>query len=86
MQHLSMYVSQSIHDGLKPFHVQFSRPTSGALPSMLQEGVVYRHPERREDAIVWATSRDEVASVLTYHFERDWSDLKIVGIETRLLK
>jgi hypothetical protein len=46
--------------------------------SMLDEGIVYRHPERRETAIVWADSEDCIKYVLRYHYSGHWSDLKIL--------
>ena len=65
-------------DHLTPYRMTFRRPESGALPSMLDAGVIYRHPERHEEAIVWAKDRAGIVAVLTYHYGHDWSDLHVV--------
>ena len=65
-------------DHLTPSRVTFRRPESGAQPSMLAEGRMYRHPERHEEAIVWAKDTTGIVADLMYHYRRDWSDLRIV--------
>jgi len=62
-------------DHLTPYHVTFRRPASGALPSMLEEGLLSRHPEWHEEAIVWAKDRAGIVAVHMYHYGHDWSDL-----------
>ncbi len=66
-------------DHLTPYRVTFHRPESGALPSMLEEGVIYRHPARQEEAIVWAKDRAGIVTVLNYHYGYDWSDLHVIA-------
>jgi hypothetical protein len=79
MKHLSIYTNPREH-GLTPYHVAFRRAESRPLPSMLDEGVVYRHPERTENAVVWAQNAQAIPDVLTYHYRGSWSDLEILQI------
>lgn len=76
MQHLATVLSPRAH-GLTPYRVTFQRPQSPPLRSMLDEGLVYRHPERDEEAIVWAQEAAGIVAVLTYHYGQDWSDLHV---------
>ena len=45
---------------------------------LLDEGIVYAHPERTETATVWAESTEAIAEVLTYHYGNEWSDVRIL--------
>ena len=56
--------------------VQESR--SHPFPSMRDEGVQYRHPEREEAAMVWAQDAASIAAVLTYHYRDSWSHLQVL--------
>ena len=63
--------------GLTPYPVAFRRAQSHPLRSMLDEGLRYRHPEREETAIVWAQDEASIAEVLTYHYQHNWSHLRV---------
>jgi hypothetical protein len=78
MLHLATVLSPRAH-GLTPYRVTFQRPHSPPLRSMRDEGIVYRHPERHEEAIVWAQETAGIVAVLTYHYGHDWSDLHIAA-------
>lgn len=80
MQHLSTILSPSVRDGLTPFLVQFYLKESAPLPSMLAEGLIYRHPERHEEAVVWAKTDADVFDVLTYHYGNEWYGAKVLGM------
>jgi len=67
--------------GLTPYRVQFRRPASARVPSLLGEGLQYRHPERLEKAIVWASDLAGIPEVLIYHYGREWSDLTVLPTE-----
>ena len=80
MQHLSVVLSPSVRDGLIPFYVQFYLKESAPLPSVFEEGLIYRHPERHEEAVVWAVSESEVFDILQYHYGNEWYGGRIMGI------
>jgi hypothetical protein len=56
--------------------MSYKRPESSPVRSLLEEGVIYTHPERIETAVVWAENADAIAKVLSYHSRNNWSDLK----------
>lgn len=80
MQHLSLVISPSIRDGLTPFYVEFYLKESAPLPSTLAEGLIYRHPERHEEAVVWAVNDCHVFEVLTYHYGTEWYGGRVLGM------
>ena len=49
---------------------------------MLDEGVVYRHPEQTEEVICWAENEAAISKVLNYHYGRKWNSLNIFGSST----
>ena len=77
MRHLAQVMHPRQH-GLTPYRVAFRRAESHPLPSMRDEGVQYRHPEREETAILWAQDEASIAAVLTYHYRNSWSDLRVL--------
>jgi hypothetical protein len=48
---------------------------------MLEEGIVYRHPENRLEAIVWAKDVSSIEDVLWYHYRERWKELEITVYE-----
>ena len=66
--------------GLTPYPVAFQRPQSALVPSMRDEGMRYTHPAREECALVWAQSEATIAEVLTYHYQQDWSNMRILTL------
>lgn len=80
MQHLSLVLSPSIKDGLTPFYVTFYLKESAPLPSVFEEGFIYHHPERHEEAVVWAVSESDVLDVLTYHHGNEWYGARVMGM------
>lgn len=80
MQHLSTVISPSIKDGLTPFLVQFYLKESAPLPSVFAEGLIYRHPQRHEEAVVWAVNDNHVFEVLTYHHGNEWYGARVMGM------
>lgn len=80
MQHLSTVISPSIRDGLTPFYVTFYLKESSPLPSVFEEGMVYRHPEREEEAVVWAVNDSEVFGILQYHYGNEWYGARVMGM------
>ena len=77
LRHLSL-VSDPRHHGLTPFHIRFQVAESGLVPSLLDDGLRYRHPERDEEVICWAQEPSAIPEVLTYHCGRQWSHLEVV--------
>ena len=77
MQHLACVLHPRAH-GLTPYRVVYKRAESHPLPSMRDEGVQYRHPEREETGIVWAQDAASLAAVLTYHYRDSWSHLQVL--------
>jgi hypothetical protein len=75
---LSLY-SNPEERGLKPFPVRFRRPESAPIRSMLDEGFIYRNPERIQVAIVWANEASEIPQVLNFHDGIDWHGLERVA-------
>jgi hypothetical protein len=63
---------------LTPYRVVYKRAESHPFPSMRDEGVQYRHPEREETAIVWAQDETSIAAVLTYHYQDSWSHFRVL--------
>jgi|RhiMetdeSRZDD1v2_1073273.scaffolds.fasta_scaffold4456501_1 hypothetical protein len=76
LRHLSEYLNPRDH-GLTPHHIAFTLPESAPVPSMLDEGVVYCHPEQTEEVICWAENEAAISKVLHYHYGRKWNSLKI---------
>jgi hypothetical protein len=64
--------------GLKPYRVAFQRHQSAPVRSMLDEGVIYCHPARQEEAIVYAENEAGIPAVLDYHYLRGWSGLRVL--------
>ena len=64
-------------NGNQSFLVTFTLPESGPIPSMLNEGVMFRHPAETIKAVVWATSKENINEVLNYHY-RGWGNLEVV--------
>jgi len=77
MRHVSI-VSNPREAGLTPYHVQFTVEDSPPVRSLLEEGFWYTHPAQEDEAIVWAKDEEAVAEVLTYHYRRSWSGLRIL--------
>ena len=77
MRHLACVLHPRAH-GLTPYRVVYKRAESHPLPSMRDEGVQYRHPEREETAMVWAQDEASIAAVLTYHYRDSWSHLQVL--------
>jgi hypothetical protein len=77
MRHLAREMHPHAH-GLTPYRVAFRRAESHPLPSMRDEGVQYRHPEREETAIVWVQDAASIADILTYHYQHNWSHLRVL--------
>jgi hypothetical protein len=77
MRHLSTYLNPRAA-GLTPHRVQFTLKESAPVRSILDEGGIYRHPERLEEAIVWSQDEASIAEVLNYHYGRGWSSLTIL--------
>jgi len=77
---ISLYPRSS---GLRSYHVMFARQQSAPVSSMLDAGLVYRHPERHEEAIVFARDIDGISAVLDYHYGRNWSRLQVRLIPER---
>ena len=50
LRHLSV-VSDPEHYGLIPYHITFTVAESALVPSMLAEGIRYRHPGRKEECL-----------------------------------
>lgn len=65
--HLSVWTNPRERN-LTQFNVAFTLPESAPVPSMLDDGFVYRRPERRIEATVWAVDRQDVMNVLRYHY------------------
>lgn len=78
MRHLAREMHPQAH-GLTPYRVAFRRAESHPLPSMRDEGLWYRHPEREETAIVWAQDAASIAAVLTYHYRDSWRHLRLLA-------
>jgi len=78
MQHLAREMAPQAH-GLTPYRVTFRRAESHPIRSMLDKGVWYTHPAREETAIVWAQEEASIAEVLTYHYRKSWSNLRVLG-------
>ena len=76
MTHLSEWVNPR-EKGLTPYNVAFTLAKSAPLRSMLEVGIVYRHPECRINAVVWAKDQASIADVLRYHYRERWSDLVV---------
>ena len=77
MHHLACVLHPRAH-GLTPYRVVYKRAESHPFPSMRDEGVQYRHPEREEAAMVWAQDAASIAAVLTYHYRDSWSHLQVL--------
>ncbi len=77
LRHLSV-VSDPQHHGLTAYHIKFTLEESGLVPSLLDDGLRYRHPERDEEVICWAQEPSAIPEVLTYHYERQWSKLEMI--------
>jgi hypothetical protein len=58
--------------GLLPYVVSFTLKRSHPVPSMLDEGVIYHHPETTLEAIVWAENKASIEEVLQYHYPNRW--------------
>jgi hypothetical protein len=67
--------------GLKPFRIRFRRPESAPIRSMLDEGFIYRNPERIQEATVWVKEASEIPQVLNFHFGIDWFGLERVNAQ-----
>jgi hypothetical protein len=80
VQHLSLVLSPSVLGGLTPFYTEFYLKESSPVPSVLAEGEVYRHPQRHEEAVVWAVNDNHVFEVLTYHFGNEWYGARVMGM------
>ena len=76
MMHLSIW-SNPREKGEKAFPVAFTLTVSAPVRSMLELGIVYRHPENRFRAIVWAKDAASIPDVLRYHYRERWKDLTI---------
>jgi hypothetical protein len=72
---ISLYPREA---GLIPHHVTFTREQSPPVKSMLDEGVIYHHPERQEKAIVYAKDEASISDVLNYHYRRSWNRLQVL--------
>ena len=83
MRHVSILTNPR-EAGLKPYRVSVHRPESPPVRSILDDGIVYRHPERIETATVWAENEDNISEVLKYHYGTDWKDLQILPKERGL--
>jgi hypothetical protein len=81
MRHLSEWINPREH-GCTPYKITFLRHESGPVPSLLDEGLVYRHPATTETCIVWAQDQADIARVLTSHYGRTWHDLVMHTRET----
>jgi hypothetical protein len=71
MMHLSKWTNPQ-ERGLLPYVVSFTLERSRPVPSMLDEGVIYHHPETTLEAIVWAENKDSIEEVLQYHYPNRW--------------
>jgi hypothetical protein len=76
MRHLARVLHPRAHD-LTPYRVVCRRAHSHPLPSLRDEGLWYRHPEREDTAIVWAQDAASIAAVLTSHDQDSWSHLRV---------
>jgi hypothetical protein len=77
MLHLSKSLSPR-EAGLTAHHITFTLEQSAPVPSMLDEGVIYRHPERQQEAIVYAEDEASIPDVLNYHYRRSWNGLQML--------
>jgi hypothetical protein len=77
VRHISICINP-VEAGLHPYRVTFTRAASGPVPSLLDEGLWYTHPEREETVIVWAQDAAAIAAVLTYHYQDSWSHLRVL--------
>jgi hypothetical protein len=78
VRHLATTLSPHAH-GLTPDREAFRRAESHPVPSMRDDRVPSRHPEREETAIVWAPDATSVAAVLTYHSRESWRRLRVLA-------
>jgi hypothetical protein len=65
-------------EGLTPYRVCFQRVESTLVPSVLAEGLRYRHTAGEQTAIVWAQDEAGIAAVLTYHYQDSWHSAEIL--------